>query len=266
MREAIHLRVNAEALALIKAFEGFRGKAYRCPAGVWTVGYGHTSMAGPPDVRPGLRMSKGEAAAVLAKDVDAFARDIGALIRVQLNDNQFGALVSFAYNVGVGAFRKSSVLSAVNAGEMDKVPRRLNLWVKAGGRTLPGLMKRRAAEGALFATSPLAHGFAARSLITPAPSEIAEMDDARGLIDVPAGTGMLRSTTNWAAIGQFFATASALVTGAATKFREATWDAMDFTWFLPEASATNIVIGFAAVATLVWIISERRKKAVEDDV
>jgi lysozyme len=145
------MRMTEEGLALIRSFEGFRGEAYRDAVGVWTIGFGHTSMAGPPEVTPGLRISREEANAVLARDVEKFASGVREAVKVPINDAQFSALVSFAYNVGLGALRGSSVLKAVNAGDFAEVPRRLSLWVKAGGRTLPGLVKRRAAEGALFA-------------------------------------------------------------------------------------------------------------------
>jgi lysozyme len=145
--------MTEEGLELIRQFEGFRGAAYRDPVGVWTIGYGHTSMAGAPEVTPGLTISESEGAAILARDVDQFAKGVRALLRVDVSDGQFSALVSFAYNVGLGALKKSSVLTAVNARDFAAVPRRLQLWVKAGGHVLPGLVKRRAAEAALFAAS-----------------------------------------------------------------------------------------------------------------
>lgn len=144
------MRMTEEGLALIRRFEGFRSGAYRDAVGVWTIGYGHTSMAGAPTVTPGLRISAAEGAAILARDVKIFADGVAAMVKTPLTDQQFSALVSFAYNVGLGNFRRSSVLKAVVAGDLQAVPRRLNLWVKAGGRTLPGLVRRRAAEGAMF--------------------------------------------------------------------------------------------------------------------
>jgi lysozyme len=149
------MQMTEEGLALIRRFEGFRGEAYRCPAGVWTIGYGHTSQAGPPRVTPGMRMSEAEAEAVLARDVQEFARAVTAALRRDVSPQQFSALVSFAYNVGAGAFTRSSVLKAVNEGDMEAVPARLRLWVKADGRTLQGLVRRREAEAALFQSAPL---------------------------------------------------------------------------------------------------------------
>ncbi len=154
--------VGAAALALIRRFEGLRLRAYRDAVGVWTIGYGHTSMAGPPRVRPGMRITKAEAEAILRRDVERFADKVAAVIGPQalarLNDNQFGALVSFAYNVGLGNFRRSSVLRAVRDGRLDDVPRLLMRWTKARkhGRLveLRGLVRRRRAEGELFMAPP----------------------------------------------------------------------------------------------------------------
>ena len=147
MRE---VQITAEGLDLIKRYEGFRSTAYRDAVGVWTIGFGHTSMAGEPHVKPGLTISRETATEILARDVNLFAQGVRQALTVQISDQQFSALVSFAYNVGLGNFRKSSVLTAVNRNDLAAVPRRLSLWTKAGGRVLPGLVKRRAAEAALF--------------------------------------------------------------------------------------------------------------------
>lgn len=148
------MQMTEQGLALIRRFEGFRGEAYRCPAGVWTIGYGHTAAAGPPVVKPGMTMSEADARRVLAADVVRFASAVRLCLTREVNGEQFSALVSFAFNVGVGAFRGSSVLRAVNEGRFADVPERLMLWVKAGGTVLPGLQKRRAAEAALFMSRP----------------------------------------------------------------------------------------------------------------
>jgi lysozyme len=144
------MKMTDEGLALIKRMEGLRLTAYRDAVGVWTIGYGHTAMAGAPEVRAGMTISNAEAHDILARDVEVFAKGVRAVVQIKLTDQQFSALVSFAYNVGLGGFKRSSVLAAVNAGDFDAVPRRLNLWTKAGGKVLPGLVRRRAAEGALF--------------------------------------------------------------------------------------------------------------------
>lgn len=144
------MQMTEDGVALIRRFEGFRANAYRCPAGVWTIGYGHTSEAGPPAVRPGMQLGQDEAERILREDVQRFADQVGPLLAREVSAAQFSALVSFAYNVGIPAFRGSSVLKAVNAGRFHEVPVRLKLWVKAHGKVLPGLERRRAAEAELF--------------------------------------------------------------------------------------------------------------------
>ena len=144
------MQMTEEGLALIRRFEGFRANAYRCPAGVWTIGYGHTAQAGPPAVRPGMVLGEDEANRILAADVQRFADGVASLLAHEVSAAQFSALVSFAYNVGLTAFGASSVLKAVNDGRLGDVPARLKLWVKAGGRVLPGLERRRAAEAEMF--------------------------------------------------------------------------------------------------------------------
>ena len=153
------MKMTDNGIALIKRYEGFRGRAYKDITGIWTIGYGHTSRAGPPRVTQGMKISRQQAEDILRRDVARFAGEIRPLIKVELNDDQFSALVSFAYNVGPAAFARSSVLKMVNAGRFDAVPSRLALWVKAGGKTLNGLVQRRFAEAKLFAgrsASPLA--------------------------------------------------------------------------------------------------------------
>ncbi len=144
------MKISQQGYDLIREFEGLRTRAYRDAVGVWTIGYGHTSAAGAPHVDPGMTISIGEANEILERDVQKFADGVDELVRVQISDDQFSALVSFAYNVGLGNFARSSVLRAVNAKDFAAVPRRLALWNKAGDRTLPGLIRRRAAEAALF--------------------------------------------------------------------------------------------------------------------
>ena len=144
------MNITHDGLALIRRFEGFRAKAYLDAAGVWTIGYGHTSAAGAPHVRSGMKITRKEGERILGRDIAIFASGVQSLLARPLSESQFSALVSFAYNVGLENFRKSSVLRAVNAGDFAAVPRRLSLWVKCRGRVLSGLVRRRAAEAAMF--------------------------------------------------------------------------------------------------------------------
>jgi lysozyme len=145
--------LNEASIDLIKSFEGWRANAYRDSVGVWTIGYGHTSMAGPPKVTSNLKITKSEGEAMLQHDLQKYAKAVDDAVTVPLTPNQFGALVSFCYNVGPGNFNKSSVLRYTNAGNFKGVPARLLLWNKAGGRVLKGLTRRRKAEGKLFLKS-----------------------------------------------------------------------------------------------------------------
>lgn len=252
------MQISKLGLALLKGFEGFRSTAYRCPAGVLTIGYGHTSMAGPPQVRPGQVMSKAEAEKVLAKDIEKFAAQIAPLITVDLTSNQFSALVSFAYNVGVGGFRKSSVLRAVNREQHIDVMRRLGLWTKAGGRVLPGLVKRRSAEAALYMTPDAVTLFGATMFAFPTREELRELDDAREMIDEPVGKSMMGSTTNIAA----------LVQGAGGAVMAAIYAVKEFLWGVEVTPGVYLAI-LAAVATAAlayYIVSQRVQKAADYDV
>ena len=137
--------INAEGLALIKSFEGCRLTAYRCPANVWTIGYGSTA-----GVKAGQTITQAEAEALLRKDLLRFEVGVEIAVEVPLTDNQFAALVSFAFNVGLGALKSSTLLARLNARNYSEAAAQLDRWNKASGRVLAGLVRRRAAEKALF--------------------------------------------------------------------------------------------------------------------
>ena len=148
------MNTSDSGLKLIRSFEGLRLKTYRCPAGIWTIGYGHTTAAGPPEVREGMRITAGEAEAILKRDLGNFEAAVGAMVKVPLTQAQFDVLVSFAFNCGAAALRRSTLLKRVNAGTFDAVPAELMKWTKADGRELPGLVRRRRAEAALWRGLP----------------------------------------------------------------------------------------------------------------
>ena len=144
------MRMSAAGLAVVKEFEGLRLKAYKCPAAVWTVGYGHTSAAGNPIVTPELVITNAEAEQILERDMVQYEDGVRKFVKVELTQNQFDALVDFAYNAGVGALQKSTLLKKVNAGKFDEVPAEFMKWTKGGGKELPGLVRRRRAEVKLW--------------------------------------------------------------------------------------------------------------------
>lgn len=146
------MKTNDAALALICEFEGFMPRWYRDPVGVWTIGYGHTDSAGYPRYADdkGLVLTEADARTILARDLGQYERAVSEAVKVSLNENQFGALVSFTYNLGAGNLRSSTLLRKLNAGDYAGAAAEFGRWNKAGGRVLAGLTRRRAAERALF--------------------------------------------------------------------------------------------------------------------
>ena len=144
------MNISSNGLALVKEFEGLRLTSYKCPANVWTIGYGHTSAAGDPKVKAEMVITKEEADQILKRDMDQYEEGVRRLVKVKINQGQFDALVDFAYNAGVGALEKSTLLKKVNAGKFSEVPAEFMKWTKGGGRELPGLVRRRRAEVKLW--------------------------------------------------------------------------------------------------------------------
>jgi lysozyme len=143
--------INAAGIGIIKEFEGWRPLPYRCPAGVPTIGWGSTRLlsgARVPMDHPPLSVVDGEI--LLARLVNRAAASVRRLVRVPLTENQHGALVSWAYNVGSGNLQASTLRRKLNrsnyAGAADEFPK----WRKAGGRILAGLVRRREIERCLF--------------------------------------------------------------------------------------------------------------------
>lgn len=148
--------ISAAGARMIAEFEGFRSELYDDPAGHCTIGYGHLVHKGrcngsePEAFRRGL--TKVEARRLLRQDARPAGDAVNTLVTVPLSQPQFDALTSFVYNLGSGNFASSQLLKRLNAGEYDAVPAELAKWVNAGGKRLEGLVRRRAAEGQLFAT------------------------------------------------------------------------------------------------------------------
>ena len=139
--------------ALLKKFEGCKLTAYRCPANVCTIGYGHTSAAGAPEVRDGMKITQADAEAILRHDLVKFETAVEGMVKQPLNQNQFDVLVDFAYNAGVGSLKSSTLLKKINTAKFDAVPAELMKWTKGkipgkGLQVLPGLLRRRQAESA----------------------------------------------------------------------------------------------------------------------
>ncbi len=133
------------AADLIELFEHCKLKAYRCPAGIWTIGIGHTG-----NVKDGDVVTRAEAVALLMQDMQAADSCIDELVEVELHENQRAALLSFIFNVGCGAFRSSTLRKLINAGNYTAASQQFGRWTKAGGVELPGLVTRRALERSIF--------------------------------------------------------------------------------------------------------------------
>lgn len=144
------MKTSDRGVALIKAHEGLWLTAYTDPVGVWTIGYGHTTAAGPPKVEQGMKITDAGADAILRQDLAKFEGYVSSAVKVPLNQNEFDALVSFTFNLGPGNLRSSTLLKKLNAGDRAGAADEFLKWTRAGGKTLPGLVKRREAERAVF--------------------------------------------------------------------------------------------------------------------
>lgn len=134
------------AAPFVASFEGLRLEAYRCSAGVLTIGYGHTGS----DVKPTSKLTKEQAWDLLVKDLTVRANELARYINVPLSQNQYVALLSFAFNLGIGALTSSTLLKRLNEGLYEDAAYQFLRWNKAGGKVLPGLVRRRTAEMELF--------------------------------------------------------------------------------------------------------------------
>jgi lysozyme len=141
----INMKLSNAGFELIKQFEGLKLTAYLCPANVWTIGYGHTA-----GVKEGDVINKFEADMFLITDVRQFEEAVNRAVKVRLEQNEFDALVCFAFNVGAKAFRDSTLLKVLNEGRKNDVPAQLMRWTRGGGKVLKGLERRRRAEAALW--------------------------------------------------------------------------------------------------------------------
>lgn len=262
------LRTSERGLALIREFEGLRLSGYVCPAGVPTIGYGHTEAAGgsirykdgstSSKVIVGRAITKAEAERILKADIDRFEDDveraIGPVMLAKLSPGQFDALVSLAFNIGPGAFGKSTVLKRVRAGTFDTVPAAMMMWVKAGGKTLPGLVRRRRAECALW-----------RGL----DDEIAAIgrdafgDMPRNVGTIPPPKGMASSKTGWASIGTTAAGGIAAASEAIEVAGQAAYVGADVSEMIARVGPwVLLLIVIVACGAFIWW--DRRRKLHED--
>jgi len=137
------MKTSQKGLDLIKKFEGFSDKEYVCPAGKINIGYGHVVL--PTDDFPSI-ITKREAELILKKDLESRESSLNKFLKVKLTQNQFDALMSLIYNIGIANFHKSTLLKFVNERLFDKVPDQFRRWRFSNGKVLKGLVTRREEE------------------------------------------------------------------------------------------------------------------------
>ena len=174
--------LSEAGVRFIAGFEGFSSRLYNDPGGHCTIGYGHLVHHGrcdgnePEDFKQGISQERG--LELLGQDADVAERAINQKVQVPLTQYQFDALVSFVFNVGAGAFGGSTLLRRLNQGEYKAVPAELMRWVNSGGRPLPGLVRRRKAEGVLFSQGSYS--------VADAPTDADISESALAIVDPPA--------------------------------------------------------------------------------
>ena len=139
------MKTSDVGIELIKKYEGCVLKAYKCPSGVWTIGYGHTN-----GVKSGMKITKAQALNYLKQDLNVFEKDVTNYVKVTLNQNQFDALVSFSFNCGAGALKTSTLLKKLNSSDYNGTANEFLKWNKSNGKVLNGLVRRRQEEKELF--------------------------------------------------------------------------------------------------------------------
>ena len=139
------MKISENGLELIKKFEGCETTAYQDSVGVWTIGFGHTK-----GVEEGQTCSIEDAESMLADEMDEYEGYINNMVKVELQQHEFDALVALVYNLGPTNLGESTMLKVLNGGQFDRVPDEMNRWTRAGGKILEGLVRRRQAESLMF--------------------------------------------------------------------------------------------------------------------
>ncbi len=144
------MHISPSGVDLICNFEGLELEAYDDGVGVWTIGFGTTKYPNGIHVKKGDTCTLDQARVYMQHDLKVFERAVREAVLVPLNQNQFDALVSLAYNIGTNAFKKSTLVKRLNEGNYQSAANQFDVWVNAGGKRMEGLVNRRAREKALF--------------------------------------------------------------------------------------------------------------------
>ena len=146
------MKISQEGIALIKKFEGCELEAYKCAAGVLTIGYGHTK-----GVTESMKITQSEAESMLVEELVEYEKAVLDAVTISIDQCMFDALVSWTYNLGPTNLRSSTLLKVLNSGAYDDVPNQIKRWNKANGKVLDGLIRRREAEALLFEAKDWSH-------------------------------------------------------------------------------------------------------------
>lgn len=231
------MQLTDEGIALIKRFEGCELTAYLDSAGVWTIGYGHAATSGRhPIPHRGMTITQAEAERIFEEDMRHFADQVRPLLTRKATPTQFSALVSLAFNIGVGAFSGSTALKRFNAGDLEGAAEALQWWNKAtvGGKkvVLRGLVRRRTEEAAMLLSDT---GIPVSARATPVPERQTPAKSTTLQASGAAAAGA--ATAAGTAVGQLDGTAQVVVIVAA------------------------LVVGLAVL----WIVRERLRKWAAGD-
>jgi len=186
------MKISRTGIELIKKWEGVRLKAYRCSAGVLTIGYGHTSAAGAPQVTEGMTISQQDADDILGRDLVKYEAAVQNTLTRSANQNQFDACVSLCFNIGGAAFAKSSVARRFNEGDAMGAADAFRFWNKAGGKVITGLVRRRDDERALFLRPVTAAAAPTPARVTTVPEPTVEP-----AVDAPRPSAWASVTAWW---------------------------------------------------------------------
>ena len=146
------MKISEEGKSLIKKFEGCELEAYKCAAGVWTIGYGHIKTA-----VEGMKIDQATADELFDEEIVEYENYVNTTVSVPLSQNQFDAIVSWVFNLGNGNLQASTMLKVINSGDHAGVPAQIKRWNKAGGKVLEGLIRRREAEALLYEGNEWSH-------------------------------------------------------------------------------------------------------------
>ena len=231
------MKISKNGINVLTGFEGFREIAYKDIAGVWTIGYGFTD-----NVKPGDTITRAAANSRLRSELSDYESGVDAATRGNCTQNQFDALVSFAWNVGIAGMEGSSVIKAHKRGDFQSAARAFGLWNKAGGKVVTGLVRRRAAEAALYLTSDVSGTDAAPPVMPQS---------------VDAEKPMTASTINRASVIAGGTAAAATVTETINSV-SAVKESVDSlgTWLLPVL----LLVVVCAVGYIVWERLNQRKR------